>query len=161
MKQMAHSIIFLFGLIIGPRLVIEGLRRVFDFSEVKKVRSFTTWHLVAILMAAFGVAISHVFRDPVVANFVQHAIGGGVTSFCLVMYGIEQLKLKLKAIQLLLLVIAVVCVLGVANELMEYALELTTSSIFSWDTHDTWRDLAANTTGGLIGWSVYSAIRRN
>ena len=157
---MIHSIIFLFALLLGPQLAVEGLRRIFPRPHVKTIRSFTTWHLLAMLAAAAGVGGSHLFADAVTANFIQHLIGGGVTSFCLVMYGVDQLKLKLTVLQLLVLVVAVVSLLGVANELVEYVIELTTGRIFSWDTHDTWRDLAANTIGGGLGWLGFVTFRR-
>lgn len=155
---MLHSLAFILALILVPRLAVHGLQRII-WPGVRPAGSGLTsaWHILAFAMAVFGVIISHAFPNPIAANFVMHAIGGGVVSFCLTMHVIKQLKLKLSWPQLALVLLATVCVLGVANEIFEYALELELPGklIFSWDTHDTWRDLTANLLGSSFAFIVY------
>ena len=51
--------------------------------------------------------------------------------------------------------------LGVLNELAEYLFELLGMGIFSLDTHDTWRDFVANTTGALLTWAICLPVLSN
>lgn len=159
---MLHSLAFILALIFAPALAIFALQHVISPGGLHHKFSFTSaWHITAIAMAVFGVLFSHVFASPITANFVMHAIGGGVVSFCLMMHIVKQLRLKLTWPQLALLLLAVVCILGVANELFEYALELAAPGklVFSLDTHDTWRDLAANLCGGGLALLAYRLVK--
>jgi len=54
--------------------------------------------------------------------------------------------------------------LGIVNELAEYAGELLDVGKFSFDTHDTWRDMVANTTGAAVVWLLltsYNGLKKH
>ncbi len=87
-------------------------------------------------------------------NFLLHA-SGGVSSVFLYVYLIKTLKINFNWRLATLLAFAFVSTLGVMNELAEYFLELIGIGIYSHDTHDTWRDFVANTTGVALTWLIY------
>lgn len=87
-------------------------------------------------------------------NFLQHAIGGGVSVGLVAIYLINSLKeihppLKIFVLQLVF-VYAMVSMFGVANEILEFLLDYLDIGIFSADRYDTWFDLVANTTGAFF-----------
>lgn len=51
--------------------------------------------------------------------------------------------------------------LGVINELAEFAAELLNLGIFTYDRQDTWRDLAANTSGAVLTWAIVTYASAN
>lgn len=80
-------------------------------------------------------------------------MSGGVSATLLFVYLIKTLKLSFVNWRITLLVLfAFVSMLGVMNELAEYFFESLDFGIFSNDSHDTWRDLVANTTGMTVAW---------
>jgi hypothetical protein len=117
------------------------------------------WPYVAAAFAiqfASGVAFSIVGGPK--GNLIYHAVGGGVMSTLFFIYLVKTFgftfsrRIELGALFLF------VSGLGVLNELAEYAAELSGHGLFSWDTHDTWRDLAANTCGALTAWLLYLLV---
>lgn len=107
-------------------------------------------------MQALASVASLLFTDRVIGNLIYHAVGGGVTTTLLFVYLLKTYKLQYNWRVELVLLYAFVSSLGVLNELAEYAGEYATKvGLFSWDSHDTWRDLAANTTGSVAAWLLY------
>jgi hypothetical protein len=53
-----------------------------------------------------------------------------------------------------------VATMGVLNELAEYAAELARISVFSFDTHDVWRDFAANSLGAIAMWAIIGLLQK-
>ncbi len=114
------------------------------------------WFVAAIIVQAIAGVISVVVSDRVIGNFLYHAIGGGATATLLYIYLIETYSLQYSWRVELVLLYCFVSALGVMNELAEYAGEFIIGvGAFSWDSHDTWRDLTANTTGLIIAWLIY------
>lgn len=147
---MIHSLFFVLAILLGPVIVAPIIQRICrPNGQIYPAKITYPWSIAALLVALIGTTTNHLIPDAVLGNFYMHAIGGGVTSFCLAMSVIKQSKFRFSTIQLALIMLAVACTLGVVNELFEYALELATHGnlIFSLDTHDTWRDLLANTVG--------------
>ena len=160
---MIHSLAFLIAIVLGPSLVSPLLQQIVrPGAKVRPTRVAHPWTFAAVVVAFLGVAISHLFANPIHANLFMHAVGGGVTSFCLAMSVIRQAQFKLTHWQLALVMLAVVSTLGVANEIFEYALEMLTAGrlVFSLDTHDTWRDLCANTVGMAAAFLVWLAATK-
>lgn len=97
-------------------------------------------------------------------NFIQHAVGGGVAVSFISIYLIKNLKEKFPLLNnflvQLILVYALVSMLGVANELLEFLLDYLKVGIFSADRYDTWFDLLANTIGAIGLFTIYSALRK-
>ena len=113
------------------------------------------WFLVAAVSCTFFAYLLTAYYKDRAGNFLYHAIGGGVASSFLYRYLLKQFKCKLNWRLELITLFAFTCSLGVLNELAEYALELMHFATLSFDTHDTWRDLAANSFGALTGWLIY------
>ncbi len=163
---MIHSLAFILALLIGPAIVGQIIQRICRPNGPLYGLSLTyPWTIAALLIALIGTTTNHFIPNSIASNFFMHAVGGGVVSFCLTMSIIRQARFKLLLPQLLLVLLAVSCVLGVANELFEYAVELLTRGriYFSIDTHDTWRDLLANTVGALgafVIWWATSAMKK-
>jgi hypothetical protein len=125
--------------------------------EFKQKRSFTRhWKWVAAaLVIQLGASIAFHIWGGVAGNFFYHAVGGGVVTALFFIYLFKTYDLHHNWRIQLVLLFALVSMLGVCNELMEYAAELINPNLsLSWDTHDTWRDLVANTSGALIAWLV-------
>jgi hypothetical protein len=113
------------------------------------------WHWVAgaFVVGIVGSTYNGAHLD-LAGNFVLHA-SGGVSATLLFVYLVTTLKLSFYNWRITLFVLfAWVSALGVLNELAEYFFELLGVDIFSYDTHDTWRDLTANTIGMLLMWSA-------
>lgn len=98
-------------------------------------------------------------------NFIQHAVGGGVAVGFVSIYFIKNFKEKYLFFNnffgQLLFVFAVVSMLGVTNELLEFLLDYSGVGIFSADRYDTWYDLLANTSGALgvfLAWVIGKKI---
>lgn len=90
-------------------------------------------------------------------NFILHG-SGGISAAFLFLYLIKTLKIGFNWRLNLVILFAFVSMLGVMNELAEYFFELLGVDIFSHDTHDTWRDFVANTTGALLAWLCVNLI---
>lgn len=126
----------------------------------KKFSLKTYWYWVAAAVAAtlagsFIFAFTNYSKS---GNFVLHA-SGGVSAVFLFIYLTNTLRFKFTNWKVgLLILFAWVSMLGVMNELAEYFLELLQVGIYSEDTHDTWRDFTANTTGMLIAWLSLKAL---
>lgn len=92
-------------------------------------------------------------------NFIQHFVGGGVACGFVSIYFIKSLRqnypLLKNFIFQIFFVYALVCMLGVANELLEFSLDVLKVGIFSSDRYDTWFDLTANTTGAILLYLIY------
>jgi glycopeptide antibiotics resistance protein len=133
--------------------------------EFKKKVSFTKyWRWIAaalILQALSGIAFSAI-NDRVFGNFIYHAVGGGVMTTLFAVYLLKTYGQRYTWRVELVLLFGFVSALGVLNELAEYATELALNKngLLSWDSHDTWRDLAANTSGALLAWLLYRLYLR-
>jgi hypothetical protein len=142
----------LFGLVAAAWLRFE-LKK--NFSLLDHIG----WLAAAMTFGLLG-SVIYTLNDNMAGNFLLHAIGGGMASVCLYLYlarstGGPKLHWRLELIALFMFV----CTLGVLNELAEYAAELTTDVIMSIDTHDTWRDFVANTSGALLLWAILGTQR--
>jgi glucan phosphoethanolaminetransferase (alkaline phosphatase superfamily) len=115
------------------------------------------WLAGAFFVGVLGNTFSNIFSG-VGGNFILHA-SGGFASTLLFIYLLKTLRLSFNWRITLLLLVGFVSMLGVANELAEYTLELLGAGQYSFDTHDTWRDLVANTTGMLCAWILYCLSR--
>jgi hypothetical protein len=94
-------------------------------------------------------------------NFIQHGVGGGVAVGFVAIYFIKNFRERFAIFNnilfQLLFVYALVSMLGVANELLEFLLDFSDIGIFSADRYDTWFDLLANSTGAFgvfICWAI-------
>jgi hypothetical protein len=112
------------------------------------------WIAGAITFQLLAELISANFSDQFIGNILLHTIGGGVTSSCLFFYLIRTFTIKVNwRLELGMLFLAI-SALGVLNELWEFSFELLHLGKYSFDTHDTWRDLASNTFGGILSWGI-------
>jgi len=125
--------------------------------ELNKKYSLKThwlWIAAAVISTLLGSYVYAAFDYDKFGNFVLHT-SGGISATFLFVYFIKTLKIKLPNWRLALLILfAWVSMLGVMNELAEYFFELLGVDVFAFDTHDTWRDFVANTTGLLLAWAV-------
>ncbi len=116
-------------------------------------RTHWRWILGAVLVGFAGSVIYATYPSRF-GNFLIHS-SGGVSSTLLFIYLLKTLKLDFNWRIATAMLFGFVCGLGVLNELAEYFFELVGVGTFSFDSHDTWRDLLANTTGALIAWIIY------
>jgi hypothetical protein len=116
-------------------------------------RRHRRWLVAMVAVQLVASALSHLIGG-VVGNALLHALGGGAAAALLLTYLLRVFALdwpvRLQAAALFVLV----STLGVLNELGEYGVELAHLAVYSEDTHDTWRDLVANTTGAALTFLV-------
>ncbi|HUP26538.1 MAG TPA: hypothetical protein VM124_02755 [Candidatus Limnocylindrales bacterium] len=117
------------------------------------------WIMTAVAFPIVGSILSVMFGGRL-GNFLLHAVGGGMATAFIYEYirrlTAFQLNWRLNLIGVFMLAAA----LGVLNELAEFAAELLHVGVFSFDTQDTWRDLAANTAGVLVAWFLVILLTR-
>jgi hypothetical protein len=127
-----------------------------EFHKKVSLKKHWKWLVAAVIVQAIAGIISIVVSDRIVGNFFYHAIGGGATAALLYFYLIKTYSLHYSWRVELVTLYCFVSALGVMNELAEYAGEFAIRvGIFSWDSHDTWRDLTANTVGAIVAWLIY------
>lgn len=149
---MQHSFLYVvFILLFTPWLG-------FELKKKYSLKAHWPWIAAAFVIGVVGWQLSHI-NPEIFGNFLLHA-SGGVASAFLFVYLFRTLKLKFPWRLTLVLLFAWTCMLGVLNELMEYSLEFLGFGPFSFDNHDTWRDLVANTTGAFTAWAIIKLIFR-
>lgn len=149
----------------GMRPIISTLTAVLinvwlSYELNKKIQPFKHWRwlLAIFLVQVIGELIGYNLENQLVGNFLLHAIGGGVVTSILYFYLSLSFDYKPRIrLQLISLFLLVSCT-GVMNELYEYVFELFRVGTYSFDSHDTWRDLVANTTGAFVGWVYIKAL---
>lgn len=114
-----------------------------------------------LLIACIIYLVSWYLPSPLIqgtdTSFTTHFIGGGVFAGLLWLSVSKQLKWKQPWLNELTGLFALVCTLGVLNELFEFAtVELGLANL---NPSDTWWDLLANTLGVLSFWMTYRAWR--
>lgn len=126
----------------------------FEFGLKVSLRKHWKWLAAALAVQALA-GIVFYFKGGVTGNFVYHAVGGGVMSALLFEYLLRTYNVRLNWRIQLVLLYSFVSALGVMNELAEYVAEFFIGvGKLSWDSHDTWRDLTANTSGAVLTWAL-------
>lgn len=113
---------------------------------------YLPWAVAAIIAALLGALLSLLFYSSVLGNFLLHAVGGGVAAAFMFAYFIKTFRYRLDIETQFVALFLFVSGLGVLNELAEYLAETVGLGMMSFDTHDTWRDLVANSLGALLTW---------
>lgn len=130
----------------------------YEFKLKVSLKKHWPWVAAALAVQTLSIFVSLALSDRILGNFFYHAVGGGVTTCLIFIYLIKTYDLHFSWRVELVLLYCFVSALGVLNELAEYAGEFVTYvGAFSWDSHDTWRDLTANTAGAIAAWLVYRA----
>ncbi len=109
------------------------------------------WLLVAIILPLIASLLDKAAGGKT-GNFLLHSIGGGMASTLLFYYLVRTFKFGLNWRIEMITLFAFVSCLGVLNELLEYFIEVYLKMVMSLDTHDTWRDLLANSLGALVAY---------
>lgn len=129
-----------------------------EFKRKVSLKKYWYWLIAALVVQAIANIISLVISNRVLGNLFYHGVGGGVTTTLLFIYLMKTYDFSRAwswRVELVFLY-GFVSALGVLNELAEYAGEFAIRvGLFSWDSHDTWRDLAANTAGAIVAWGIY------
>jgi len=126
------------------------------------LKKYWGWLLAVFIVGVLG-NFSSVISSGKLSNFLLHASGGAACTL-LYVYLTKTLKLHFNWRLTVLFLFAFVCMLGIVNELAEYAGELLDVGKFSFDTHDTWRDMVANTTGAAVVWLLltsYNGLKKH
>lgn len=119
--------------------------------------------LVPLLAAGVQLAASTIpyyFLDRLPANFLHHAIGGGVAVAIMTAYVIGRLWPKLLLWQQFVFLFSTVNILGNVNEIAELIGELATHTVYISTKLDTNIDLVANNVGVLLGFLVILGVSR-
>ncbi len=126
-----------------------------EFKRQVDLRKYWRWIVAALLVQALS-GIAFAVIGGVVGNFIYHAVGGGIMTTLFFIYLLKTYAIQMSWRVELVVLYAFVSALGVINELAEYAAEFFIGvGTLSWDSHDTWRDLVANTSGALLAWGLY------
>lgn len=143
---MVHAIAYI--LFILPFTAWLG----FELNLKYALRKYWKWLLATFVIGIIGSLVSQIYPTKA-GNFLLHASGGAATTL-LYIYVLKTLKLQFNWRINIVALFAFVSMLGVLNELAEYFFELLDMGIFSIDSHDTWRDFVANTSGAFVTWAV-------
>jgi glycopeptide antibiotics resistance protein len=139
-------------------LLVRWLR--FEFRRKVSAKRYWKW-VAATLVLQLVTGFTSGLAGDKLGNIILHAVGGGVVSLLLFTYLIKTYDVRYNWRVEVVLLFCFVSALGVLNELAEFAGELLHLGVYSFDTQDTWRDLAANTVGALLAWGVikvYTAV---
>lgn len=132
-----------------------------EFKQKVSLKKYWKWLVAALLIQGVASIISLNVTDRVTGNFFYHAVGGGVAATLLYIYLLKTYWVSYGWRVEVVLLYCFVSALGVLNELAEYAGEFVIRvGFFSWDSHDTWRDLTANTLGAVIAWLFYRLYKK-
>ncbi len=159
MTTVIYFFLMALAFFIVPQLVVRV------FNNEPKIDSNIIYLIFAFCLPLIWMFLPKELLHTREVNFLQHAVGGGVAAGFVSIYLIKSLKhnyplLRRFPFQIVFL-FAIVSMLGVTNELLEFTLDFFNIGIFSSDRYDTWFDLVANTSGaftiflvyfGLIGW---------
>lgn len=143
-------------LFIVPQIVVKIL------VKENKLNTNIMYLVFAFLLPVFWVFVPKEMVHLREVNFIQHAVGGGVAVGFVFIYFVKSLKDKAPLLNKfpfqIIGLYALVCMLGVTNELLEFLLDYLGVGIFSADRYDTWFDLVANTTGAFSVFILYKII---
>jgi hypothetical protein len=142
------------SLFVLPQLLVKFLK-----GEVKFGKNTRFLVYAGLLPSLWYLLVPQNLNDIREINFLQHAIGGGVSVGLVAIYLINEFKKEHPFFSYFLVQLFVVYFLvsgfGVANEVLEFLLDYIKIGIFSADRYDTWFDLIANTSGGLSVFLLY------
>lgn len=149
---MIHALlIFVFTCVVTIWLLFEFPKRKVAW------RPQWPWLIAAICLPILGSILSLHYGGKV-GNFLLHSIGGGLAPACIFRYLTATLGWSLNWRFSLVGTFMLASSLGVINELAEFGAELLLIGTFSFDSQDTWRDLAANTLGAVVGWVIIGLV---
>lgn len=138
---------------IVPQLIVRFL------NQEPKVDSNIIYLIFAACLPLIWIFLPRELASVRQVNFLQHMIGGGVAVAFVSIYFIKSLRenypIFKNPIFQLFFVYALVSMLGVANEILEFMLDRLKVGIFSTDRYDTWFDLTANTVGAISLYFIY------
>ena len=126
--------------------------------EFKKSDFFVP--LSAALLQFCASTIPYLFLDRLPANFLHHAIGGGVAVAIIALYFQSRVWPNQHWFVRGLFVLAVVNILGNANEVLELVAELITGVVYIANKLDTNIDLVANNVGAGVGFLLIMILSR-
>lgn len=126
--------------------------------KAKPVAVGWPWLAGVVGLEAVAKILSDVFDPMGAGNVLLHAIGGGAAGTMLFFYLYAMFDVRMSWQLQAAMLFCFVAALGVLNEMAEFAMELAHVGTFSYGPHDTWRDLAANTSGAFLLWLVVRAV---
>lgn len=129
----------------------------FEFRRDISIYKYWKWVAGALVVQAAASVVFAIYTTKA-GNFFYHGVGGGVMSTLLFIYLQKTYQIQFSWRVELVILYAFVSALGVLNELGEYAFEMLHLGKYSFDSHDTWRDLVANTSGAILAWTIYKLI---
>jgi hypothetical protein len=122
-----------------------------------ELRHHRGWLVAVVAVQLTASALSAALAG-VLGNALLHGLGGGVAAALVFVYLLRIFAIRPSWPVQLVGLFVFVSTLGVLNELGEYAVELLHLAVYSEDTHDTWRDFVANTTGAFIGFGLAQLV---
>ena len=90
------------------------------------------------------------------SNRLLHALTGGFVSFFICFLVVKNANFRITRFQFFIFSFLVVTALGVANEILEFALQNYAEISITQTVNDTWLDLISNTLGSFLAASIFS-----
>jgi len=128
-------------------------------AKLNKQQLFSIPILIFLSLLMWQVSVSMANQE--LANRLLHAVGGGVLASLACFLAAKDSRVKITKPQFFILTILIVTALGVANELAEFFLQLTTGEVFAPTIVDTWLDLLSNTLGVLAATMALTLLLNN
>lgn len=148
---MIHAVTYVIFALVFTKYLGWELGKKYSFKK------YWLWIGAAFITGLIG-SYTYSINYNATGNFLLHASGGASATFLFV-YVFKTLRIKFNWRLTLLLLFVFVSTLGVMNELAEYFFEILGYGTFSDDTHDTWRDFVANTTGMIVAWTTLNLMK--
>ncbi len=104
-----------------------------------------------VVLSGVGYGIVEYIPDYELGNRFLHAYGGGFMVTLVALLAVRDGGFPFTRLNTVFFTLVLVTLLGTVNELAEYALTHLIAMEFLTSFEDTWRDLASNTTGAVIG----------
>lgn len=113
---------------------------------------------IIFIVSLVGYFIYFLIPDAELSNRFLHGFGGGFMAFLVCFLVVRDLKMPINKFQFAVISILIVTALGVANELLEFFLQVFAGFTFAPDVNDTWLDLLSNTVGIIIAAFAFTPL---
>jgi hypothetical protein len=123
-------------------------------SAGRALRAMVPIALVVIVADMVSLSID----DWELANRVLHVFGGGVAGYLACAFAARDAGLAIGRPRFVMAALLLVTLMGVGNELVEFALQRFASLRFAAGPLDTWFDLASNMVGVAIGAALFTPL---
>ncbi len=155
---------YLFWMALGMLAMYFVLYAFFPYFAEGRLAAFTKRSAMSVTLIVAAIVVGYMVvlhtRNLELGNRILHIWNGGFVTFFACYRAARDSAARLGRFQFLVLAALIVTSLGVANEVMEFALQSYGLRVFLRTPYDTWLDLTSNTLGVLIACAVFAPFAK-